>query len=279
MQIIDCKKLAKEIQENVKEEIKTFNVRPGLAVLLVGEDEASKIYIKLKEKACSEAGIYFEKWEYAMDVEQDTIINKIKELDSRKEINGILVQMPLPEKFDAQKIIESIDSQKDVDGFTPQNIKNYLNSGKNYLISPLIQGIFEIIKSVNFDLNGKKICILAKKSPFSDLLERAFYNFSVKDVLVGDENILSKIYTVDLVVVALGKEGILKSNMVKDGCFVVDVGINKNKEGKTVGDVDGESFNAKSGWITPVPGGVGPMTVAMLLKNVLDFYKEQNLSS
>jgi len=272
MQIIDCKKLAKEIQENVKEEIKTLNGSPGLAALLVGEDGASKIYIKLKKMACDEAGIYFEKWEYAEDVGQNVITDKIKELNSRKEINGILVQMPLPEKFNAQKIIESIDPQKDADGFTPQNIKNYL-------ISPLIQGIFEIIKSVNFDLNGKKICILAKKSPFSDLLERVFYNFSVKDVLVGDENILSKIHTVDLAVVALGKEGILKSNMVKDGCFVVDVGINKNKEGKTVGDVDGKSFNAKSGWITPVPGGVGPMTVAMLLKNVLDFYKEQNLSS
>jgi len=278
MQIIDCKKLAQEIQENIKKEIKTLNARPGLAVLLVGEDGASKIYIKLKEKACSEVGIYFEKWEYVTDVEQDAAINKIKELNGRKEINGILVQMPLPEKFNAQKIIESIDSQKDVDGFHEKNIENYFQTGEN-LTSPLIQGIFEIIKNVNFDLNGKKICILAKKSPFSDLLERAFYNFSVKDVLVGDENILSKIYTVDLVVVALGKEEILKSNMVKDGCFVVDVGINKNKEGKTVGDVDGESFNAKSGWITPVPGGVGPMTVAMLLKNVLDFYKEQNLSS
>ena len=275
MQIIDCKKLAKEIQENVKEEIKTLNGSPGLAALLVGEDGASKIYIKLKKMACDEAGIYFEKWEYAEDVGQNVITDKIKELNSRKEINGILVQMPLPEKFNAQKIIESIDSQKDVDGFHEKNIENYFQTGEN-LTSPLIQGIFEIIKSVNFDLNGKKICILAKKSPFSDLLERVFYNFSVKDVLVGDENILSKIHTVDLAVVALGKEGILKSNMVKDGCFVVDVGINKNKEGKTVGDVDGESFNAKSGWITPVPGGVGPMTVAMLLNNVLKVAKKKH---
>lgn len=273
MQIIDCKKLAQKIQENIKKEIKTLNIRPGLAVLLVGEDEASKIYIKLKEKACNEAGIYFEKWEYAENVGQNVIIDKIKELNNRKEINGVLVQMPLPKKFNAQEIIESIDPKKDVDGFHAQNISNYFKKGGD-LISPLIQGIFEIIKSVNFNLNGKKICILAKKSPFSDLLEKAFYSFGAEDVLTGDENIFSEIFKYDLVVAALGKEKFLKSNMVKDGCFVIDVGINKNKEGKIVGDVDRENFSEKTGWLTPVPGGVGPMTVAMLLQNILDFYKK-----
>ena len=140
------------------------------------------------------------------------------------------------------------------------------------MISPLIQGILEIIKSVNFNLSGKRVYILAKKSPFSDLLERTFYNFGVENILIGDKSIFSEICEADLVVVALGKEKFLKLNMVKDGCFVIDVGINKNEEGKIVGDVDRESFREKTGWLTPVPGGVGPMTVAMLLKNVLDFY-------
>jgi methylenetetrahydrofolate dehydrogenase (NADP+)/methenyltetrahydrofolate cyclohydrolase len=277
MQIIDCKKIAREIQENIKNEIKTLNVYPGLVALLVGKDEASKVYIKLKEKACNEVGIYFEKLEYTENVEQALIIDKIKELNNRKEINGILVQMPLPKKFDTQKIIGSINPLKDVDGFHPQNIENYLKKDTD-LISPLIQGILEIIKSVNFNLSGKKICLLAKKSPFSDMLEKAFYNFGTKEISVSSNISSFEIHKADLVVVALGKEKFLKSNMIKDGCFVIDVGINKNKIGKVVGDFDPESAQSKDGFYTPVPGGVGPMTVAMLLKNVLDFYKKQNLS-
>ncbi|MEK7120443.1 MAG: bifunctional 5,10-methylenetetrahydrofolate dehydrogenase/5,10-methenyltetrahydrofolate cyclohydrolase [Patescibacteria group bacterium] len=272
MQIIDCKKLAQEIQENIKKEIETLNVRPGLAVLFVGEDGASKIYIKLKEKACNEVGIYFEKWEYAQDIGQAVIVDKIKELNNRKEIHGVLVQMPLPKNFNVQEIIENIDPKKDVDGFHAQNIKNYFKKEGN-LVSPLIQGILEIIRSVNFNLSGKKIYILAKRSPFSDLLEKVFYNFDVENVLISDENLSLEIREADLVVVALGKEKFLKSNMVKDKSLIIDVGINKNKEGKIVGDIDRESFGEKAGLLTPVPGGVGPMTVAMLLQNVLCFYK------
>lgn len=255
MILIDGEKIAAKILKDIKKEIKKLPVKPGLAVILVGEDKASKIYIKKKEKKCEEVGIKSEKFIFKKSA-TSKIIKLIKKLNNKKDINGILVQLPLPKNLDADKIIKTIDIKKDVDGFLK----------KSKVAPPTIAGILELLKYTKINLKNKTATILANSrifaNPLKNLLEKE--GCSVK-VLIKPKR---QNFNADIIVSALGKPKFIKSNMVKDNVIIIDVGITRIDK-KIYGDADQKSLQDKSGWITPVPGGVGPMTVAMLLKNLL----------
>lgn len=291
MNIIDGKSIAQKIRDEVKNDITQLGITPGLAVILVGADPASHLYVGLKEKASGEVGIHFEKYLFFATEPQEKIIKKIEVLNADQNIHGILVQLPLPPQFDENKIIESIDPKKDVDGFHPENMKKFL-SGEKSIVSPLILGIMELIKSTDQKIEnspklsrvwgypasnvvqGKKIAILANSEIFSRPLQKIFENNDIT-VSLSPENPGKIISDADIVIVALGKAQIIKQEMAKEGVIIIDIGTNYMLDGKTVGDVDIETFQEKKCWVTPVPGGVGPMTVAMLLRNILEMAKSQ----
>lgn len=267
MEIIDGKKLAAEIRSNLKTKISNLGFTPGLGVILVGDDSASHVYIRLKERACKEAGIYFEKKIFSKNAKQNEINTTIQQYNNRPDIHAILVQLPLPPGFDTDEIIKTIDPKKDVDGFHPKNLE-LLKKGNPYIVPPTPAGILKLIESTGVELKNKKAVLLVKSDLFALPIK---YLLEQKDVRV-EINLNPKpstLYPQDIIVIALGTPKFLKSDMVKDGCIIIDVGTTVS-DGKTVGDADFDSFKNKKGWITPVPGGVGPMTVAMLLQNVLD---------
>jgi len=274
MQLIDGKALAKQIREKVKEEIKTLDQIPGLAVILVGADAASHLYVTKKEKACVEAGIHFEKYLYFHTEPEEKIIERIKTLNERNDIHGILVQLPLPYHFDRDKVIGAIDPRKDVDGFHPENVKQLL-AGEPRVISPLLSGIMTLIESTDIGFKDKNCLILANSETFSQplcaLLEQR--GAKCETLLTPFDNIDKKSKKADIIVSAIGKPEFIQGEWLKNGVVIIDAGTTWLEEGRVVGDVDFESTKEKNGFITPVPGGVGPMTIAMLLENVIKLAK------
>lgn len=273
--ILKGRELADRIRLKIKNRIEAAGVSPGLAVILVGNDPASHTYVGLKQKACEEAGIRFEKFLYFATESEETLINKIKELNDRNDIQGILVQLPLPSQ-DPNPIIDAIDPKKDVDGFHRENVQN-LKKGLPGLVPAVALGIMKLVDEPKLDLNGKHAIIVGSElfaEPLVSLVEERGMTPDV--VSASDPELQEKTKTADVLIVAVGRPGLITGGMVKTGSIVIDVGTTRVDE-KLVGDVDRVSVDSVAGYITPVPGGVGPMTVAMLLVNVLKAYNLQKI--
>ncbi len=267
-EIIKGRQLAEAIREKAKARIEKLDQPPGLAAILVGDDSASQLYVSLKEKAAKEVGVYFEKFTFEGDARTKTIIDKIHELNKRSDINGILVQLPLPNQ-DEDKIIAAIDPNKDVDGFHMAN-RGKLITGETGLIPPVTLAIMRLIQATNQPLSGKHIVVVANNAIFAEpltiLAERE--GMDANFVKSDEGGLPAKTRGADVVVVAVGKADFLNKDMVKDGAIVIDVGTNK-QGATTVGDV-AEDVIGHAAFVSPVPGGVGPLTVAYLLNNVIE---------
>ena len=277
MTIIDGKKTAADLRSNLKNEVdnlkKKFNRVPGLTVILIGEYAPSKIYVRNKEKSALEIGLKSEIIKYPDTVDEKTVLEKISELNKDENVSRILVQLPLPKHINNKKIIDAIDPNKDVDGFHPNNVGN-LSSGYESSIPCTPLGCHLLIKEIEPNLNGKKAVILGRSNlngkPMTQLLLKE--NCTVTIAHSKTKNLKEECLKADILVVAVGIPKLVKGDWVKKGSIVIDVGINKTEEG-IVGDVDFDEVLKHAKAITPVPGGVGPMTIACLLKNTIECFK------
>jgi len=263
--LLDGKKLASEIRQELKKKIQTLSFTPCLGVILVGDDVASHLYVSLKERAASEVGIKVEKILLPATINLETIKSYINNFNNRDDIQAILVQLPLPDGINEHEVINTINPTKDADGFHPINIKKLLNHETN--VTPgLIEGICKLIDLAGQNLSNKLATLIINSEEFAQPLIKTLTNngLEVKTIREPDIEILKKS---DVIVVAIGRPNTLNSTHIKDGAIVIDVGTNKLND-KIVGDVDAESLKNRQIYLTPVPGGVGPMTVAMLLWNV-----------
>jgi methylenetetrahydrofolate dehydrogenase (NADP+)/methenyltetrahydrofolate cyclohydrolase len=270
--LIDGKKLSEEIIGNLKIKIADMENKPGLAVILVGDDPASKLYITNKKKACQKAGITFHEYrcggDFYPNITEKEIIDMIEFLNKDQEIDGIIVQLPIPKKFNTDKIIKSIAVKKDVDGFHPAR-QDALK--ENIIItSPLIRAVRLALKATNQLLKQKQAVIVSKNPIFSTPLKDALEQDGLKvSTIKPEDNYGEKTRQADILIVIVGKKNTIKKSMVKPGAIVIDIGTNLISDQEWIGDVDAKA-NEVAGWITPVPGGIGPLTVAMLLENTYD---------
>ena len=277
MTIIDGKKTAADLRSNLKDVVdnlkKKFNRVPGLTVILIGEYAPSKIYVRNKEKSAVEIGLKSEIIKYPDTVDEKTVLEKISELNKDENVSGILVQLPLPKHINNKKIIDAIDPNKDVDGFHPNNVGN-LSSGYESSVPCTPLGCHLLIKKIEPNLNGKKAVVLGRSNlngkPMTQLLLKE--NCTVTIAHSKTKNLKEECLKADILVVAVGIPKLVKGDWVKKGSIVIDVGINKTEEG-IVGDVDFDEVLKHAKAITPVPGGVGPMTIACLLKNTIECFK------
>lgn len=270
-EIIEGKRLADNLRAKAKNQIEKLEHPPGLAAILVGNDPASRLYVGLKEKAAKEVGIYFEKIKFGSKTKTSEIIAKVKELNTRDDINGILVQLPLP-KQNEDKVIAAIAPEKDVDGFHKENRKK-LAAGEPSLEPPVALAIMKLIKATNQPLAGKHAVVIGNNPIFAEPIIALAKKEGIEAVFVPSDagGLSARTSPADIVVVAVGKLDFLTKDMVKEGAIVIDVGTNK-REGKSTGDVAPEIHN-HAAFISPVPGGVGPLTVAFLLTNVIQAAK------
>lgn len=273
MEIINGKELAKKIRENLKievDELKKKGINPKLAVIMVGEDKASAVYVRNKSKACNEIGIEFEEFLKDSSTTQEELIKLIKELNARKDIHGILLQSPIPKGLNIREAFNTIDYRKDVDGFNPVNVGK-LSIGEDTFISCTPYGVIKMLEEYNIPIEGKRAVIIGRSNIVGKPLIQCLLNKNATVTVCHSKtkNIEEITKDADILIAALGKPKFVTENMVKDGAVVIDVGINRNEEGKLVGDVDFENVSKKASYITPVPGGVGPMTIAMLMSNVV----------
>lgn len=281
--IIDGKKCSEEILNKLKEEVvgfkEKFNKVPGLAVVILGENPASKIYVRSKIRACDKVGIYSKEIVLSENISEEGLLKEIEKLNEDRDINGILVQLPLPKHIDEKKICDAIDIRKDVDGFKPESLGKVMLGENDGFISCTPQGIMYLIDELNIDLNGKNAVVVGRSNivgkPVASLLINKGATTTVCNSKTKDlEGILKR---ADLIVIAIGKARFLTKEMVKEGAVVIDVGINR-EEGKICGDVDFDNVSQIASHITPVPGGVGPMTIAMLLKNTVKAFCKEELN-
>ena len=280
MRIIDGKAVSAAVRERVKletEALKKKGVRPGLAVIIVGDDPASQVYVRNKEKACAEVGFYSEKYALPSSTTQQELNNLVRELNERKDINGILCQLPLPAHLDENEVINLIDPMKDVDAFHPVNVGRIM-IGDYHFLPCTPAGIMELIRSCGVETKSKKAVVIGRSNivgkPMAMLLLHA--DCTVEITHSKTVNLKDITRTADILVAAIGKAKFVTADMVKDGALVIDVGMNRDENGKLCGDVDFEQVAPKSSFITPVPGGVGPMTISMLMQNTLTAAKLQN---
>lgn len=274
--IIDGIYSSKTLKDNIKKQISNEKIKASLAVIQIGDNSASNLYIRNKEKACNYVGIDFKHIKFDKSISQDIVIEEIKKLNLDDKINGILVQLPLPPSFDEGKIINTILPLKDVDGLTYQNVGN-LVLGNDGFAPCTPTGVMELLKMYNVKLEGKNVCIVGRSNlvgrPLIQLLLKQ--NATVSICHSKSKDIKSYTKLADILIVAAGHPNLITKDMVKKNAVVIDVGINKENN-VLCGDVDFEKVKKKASLITPVPGGVGPMTVACLLKNTLKAYKIQN---
>ena len=273
---IDGSSLAKKYRNEIKIETLGLDRAVGLAVILVGENPASKLYVASKEKACAEVGFYSEKYLIAEDVTEEELLSLIEDLNQKDTIDGILVQLPLPTHIDEEKVINTIAVSKDVDGFSRENIARLVLNEK--ALEPCTpKGVIALLESMQVDFSGKNAVVIGRShivgKPVAQMLTNR--NATVTICHSKTKNLDDFLQNADIVVVAIGKVDFLKPDKLKEGAYVIDVGINRNLEGKVSGDVDYQAFeeSLKHFYVTPVPGGVGPMTIAMLLKNTLEAAK------
>ena len=278
--IIDGKKIAETLRQKLKKEIieikSSFKSVPGLTVILIGEDPASKIYVKNKEKFSKEIGINSEVIKYPENIEEKEVLSKIIELNKNKKVSGILVQLPLPKHINKQKVIETILPEKDVDGFHPINVGN-LSSGYDSKIPCTPLGCLILLKEVEKNLSGKHAVVIGRSNlngkPMAQLLLKE--NCTVTITHSKTKDLKSQCNKADIIIAAVGKPKLVKGDWVKKNAIVIDVGINKTSDG-IVGDVDFNEVSKVARAITPVPGGVGPMTIACLLRNTVECFKRAN---
>ena len=271
--ILSGKEVSKRIKDELKKEaekLKNSGIVPGLAVIIVGDAPASRVYVNNKKKACAEVGIYSEEYALAEDTSEDELLALIDRLNCRKEISGILVQLPLPKQINEENVIGRIDPKKDVDAFHPVNVGKIMVG--NYDFVPCTPaGIMELIKESGIDISGKECVIVGRSNivgkPMSMLLLHS--NGTVTICHSKTRNLAEKTKRADIIVAAVGKPNFITGDMIKEEAVVIDVGINRMADKKLVGDVEFETAEKVASAITPVPGGVGPMTIAMLMKNTL----------
>ena len=276
--IVDGKKIAAELREELKKKVvelkSTYNAAPGLTVILVGEDAPSKIYVKNKEKFAKEVGMNSEVIRYPADLEEKVLLNKIKELNKNNKVSGILVQLPLPKHIDKRKVIETIDHEKDVDGFHPINVGN-LSSGYESSIPCTPLGCILLLKKVEKNLSGKHAVVIGRSNlngkPMTQLLLKE--NCTVTITHSKTKDLKAECLRADIIIAAVGIPKLVKGDWVKKGAIVIDVGINKTDSG-LVGDVDFDEVSKVAKAVTPVPGGVGPMTIACLLNNTVECFEK-----
>ena len=273
MKILDGKAVSLKVKESVKvraDELKKFGVEPTLAVVLVGEDKASQTYVRAKEKACNEYGIKSVAHRLSENTTQNELLALINVLNLDDSIHGILVQLPLPKHIDTNVVLAAIDPRKDVDGFHAVNVGK-LVSGLDGFVPCTPLGVMEILKEYGIDVAGLNAVVIGRSNivgkPMANLLLNASATVTVTHSKTTNLKEICK--NADLIVAAIGKPFFLKADMVKNGAVVVDVGINRLDDGRLVGDVDFDEVAPKCSYITPVPGGVGPMTIAMLLNNTI----------
>lgn len=280
MNIIDGKAVSKKVKEDVKaecEQLKAKEITPGLAVIIVGEDPASQVYVHNKEVACEACGFHSVKYALPAETTQEELNALIDELNEDNSINGILCQLPLPKHLDDKEVINRINPIKDVDAFHPVNVGAIMIGDYNYLpCTPA--GVMELIHSTGVDVSGKKAVVIGRSNivgkPMAMLLLHE--NATVEITHSKTQFLADVTKQADILVAAIGKAKFVTADMVKQGAVVIDVGMNRDENGKLCGDVDFEGVKDKCSFITPVPGGVGPMTIAMLMKNTLTAAKLQN---
>ncbi|MCR4599991.1 MAG: bifunctional methylenetetrahydrofolate dehydrogenase/methenyltetrahydrofolate cyclohydrolase FolD [Acetatifactor sp.] len=278
--IIDGKAISTKIKDELKEQVakmKADGIKLCLAVIQVGADPASCVYVRNKKKACEYIGIESLSYELPEETTQDELLGIIKELNARKDVNGILVQLPLPKGLDEEKILDAIDPLKDVDGFHPMNVGN-LSIGRKGFVSCTPAGVIQLLKRSGISIEGKECVVVGRSNivgkPMSMLLLRE--NGTVTTAHSRTKNLQEVTKRADILVAAVGKPRMITADYVKEGAVVIDVGIHRNEDNKLCGDVDYENVAPKCSAITPVPGGVGPMTIAMLMKNCVESYSLQN---
>lgn len=272
-EIINGKKLAKEIRENLKnkcDELKAKGIQPKLAVVMVGDDKASQVYVRNKSKVCEEIGIEFEEYLLESNIEQKFLIDLIKKLNQDSNIHGILLQSPIPNHLDINEAFQTIAPEKDVDGFNPMNIGK-LSLNQDTFVSCTPYGIMKMFEAYNIDLEGKNVTILGRSNIVGKPLIQCCLNRNATVTVCHSKtkNLKQHTLNADVVISAIGKSKFVKEDMIKPGAVVIDVGINRDDNGNITGDVDFESVYNKASYVTPVPGGVGPMTIAMLMNNVI----------
>lgn len=280
MELINGKELAKKIRGELKLEVEELNkkgIKPKLAVIMVGDDKASAVYVRNKSKACNEIGIDFEEFLMDSSIKQEELISLINTLNERKDINGILLQSPIPPHLNIREAFNTINYKKDVDGFNPINVGK-LSIGEDSFISCTPYGVIKMLEEYNITIEGKRAVIIGRSNIVGKPLIQCLLNKNATVTVCHSKtkNIEEITKEADILIAALGKPKFVKENMVKENSVVIDVGINRNEEGKLVGDVDFENVSKKASYITPVPGGVGPMTIAMLMNNVVKAAKVQN---
>ena len=281
-QLIDGQALSKKIQKRIATEVSTLKFKPGLAVVLVGNDPASQVYVRNKEKACQAVGFYSEKIVLEENITQDKLLAVIKELNNNPKIHGILVQLPLPQHLDEKIVIDNISPEKDVDVFHPYNVGELFLQKRlknlDYLLAPCTpKGIMRMLEEYQIELSGKKVVVLGRSNlvgkPIALMLLAS--DATVEICHSHTKNLADITAQADILIATIGQANFVTKNMVKEKAVVIDVGINRTKEG-LVGDVDFAAVEKIAAYITPVPGGVGPMTIACLLENTLLLAKKQN---
>lgn len=278
-QIIDGKNLAKNIRESLKDEVKELKnaeIYPKLAVIMVGDDKASKVYVKNKSKACEDVGIAYEEYLLPASTKMQELLELIEKLNNDETIHGILVQSPLPNGLDANEAFRTISPKKDVDGFHPINVGK-LSLNQDCFISCTPYGIIKMLESYNIPIEGANAVIIGRSNIVGKPLAKCLLNKNATVTVCHSKtkNLKEITKNADILIAAIGKPKFVTENMVKNGATVIDVGINRTDDGKLVGDTDFENIKEKVQYITPVPGGVGPMTIAMLMYNVVKAAKQQ----
>jgi methylenetetrahydrofolate dehydrogenase (NADP+) / methenyltetrahydrofolate cyclohydrolase len=277
-ELIDGKKVSLHIREEVAREVEKLKnetgTTPGLAAVLVGDNPASEIYVRNKRKACEQVGIYSEEYKLSKETTEKELLSLIDRLNDNKKIHGILVQLPLPEQIDSTRILRSVSPSKDVDGFHPENV-GLLVEGNPRFISCTPNGIMKMLDFYNLEIKGKEAVVVGRSNivgkPTAMLL---LHRHATVTICHSRTTRLDEVTRrADILVAAIGRPNFITEDMVKEGAVVIDVGINRNEDGKLIGDVDFEKVKGKASYITPVPGGVGPMTIAMLLWNTLESAK------
>ena len=277
--LMDGKQLAQKIRTNLKKEcneLKEKGINPKFAVIMVGNDSASKIYVRSKSRACEEIGIEFEEFLLGEDTTQEKLENLIDELNQNKKVHGILVQSPIPKHLDVNRAFEKIAPEKDVDGFNSVNVGK-LALNRDTFVSCTPYGIMKIFEEYQIDLTGKEVVIVGRSNIVGKPLIQCILskNGTVTVCHSKTKNLAEHTKRADVLIAAIGKPHFITADMVKENAVVIDVGINRTEEGKILGDVEFETVEKKVEYITPVPGGVGPMTIAMLMNNVIKAARNQ----
>lgn len=275
MEIMDGKNLSNIIKDDLRKEISMYVQTPILAVITIGDDEASKVYVKNKRKSCEQVGISFMHFDYLSEVKESVVINKIKELNKDVSVNGIIVQLPIPDQFNVDKIINTIDVSKDVDGLTNESKIRRMNNEES-LVPCTTKGILELLDYYKINMESKRVVVVGRSElvgtpTYQECLKR---NATVTICHSKTIDLGSITKEADILIVATGHKYLIDKNMIKEGCVIIDVGISRDN-GKLYGDVN-PNVSDKCSYLTPVPGGVGPMTVVMLLKNTFIAYKSQH---